>query len=434
MGITLREISDASLAARSPNFLNSMPILSVRILDCHTTTRTRPQKMSNGFAIIVLIAVATSPSHAQIDRKPTGPYAVGRQNVFWIDSTRRDPTDTTRWREISASIWYPASSRGKAGAEAPLPADWETRRLQALETKLGPDIGSAMREFVVHARSDAPLLAGTSRLPVLLFTPGLSWLATDYSVLLEDLASHGYIVVGFSPTGFSDPVTFPDGRVVRRSLGNGASIASDQSYINDDAGFVMRKIPALDRYGFLHDRIDLSRIGAFGHSIGGAVSLALAARDTTIRGAINIDGDLMGDAREIRPHQPILLLNSDMPNVDEAPAEWPPKRVELTRDGLERSEKRRSDEWANVSSQSVSAHRVLITGAEHLNFTDAALASVHTTSRAARWMKFGSIDPQRALTITTELVRSFFDQVFGRAGVDDVFTSAQHRFAEVKVE
>jgi hypothetical protein len=49
-------------------------------------------------------------------------------------------------------------------------------------------------------------------------------------------------------------------------------------------------------------------------------------------------------------------------------------------------------------------------------------------------MKFGSIDPQRALTITTELVRSFFDQVFGRAGVDDVFTSAEHRFAEVKVE
>jgi predicted dienelactone hydrolase len=359
---------------------------------------------------------------------------VGRRNLVWTDSTRRDPTDTTRWREINAWIWYPANAQAVAGTEAPLPAAWETRRLEALKTKLGPDIGSAMREFVVHARTNAPLLTGTSRLPVLLFTPGLSWLATDYSVLLEDLASHGYIVVGFSPTGFSDPVMFPDGRVVGRSLGNGASIATDQSYIDDDAVFVLREIRDLDDHGFLRDRIDLGRIGAFGHSIGGVVSLALAARDTTVRAAINIDGDVMGDAREIRPHQPILFLNSDMPSVDESPADWSPKRVELTREGLERSEKRRSGEWTSVSSQSASAHRVRIIGAQHLNFTDAALGSVHTVSRDARWMKFGSIDPERALTITNELVRSFFDQIFGRAVVDDLFTSPEHHFAEVRVE
>src|SRR4029078_13200999 len=171
------------------------------------------------------------------------------------------PADSTTQRVVSAWIWYPANLEKISKTESPLPREWETLRLEALQTKLGSDIASAMKDFTVHAHTGAPLLIGTSRLPVLLFTPGLSWLATDYSVLLEDLASHGYVVVGYSPTGFSDPVTFPDGRVVRRSLGNGASIASDQSYINDDAGFVMRKIPALDRYGFLHDRIDLSRIG-----------------------------------------------------------------------------------------------------------------------------------------------------------------------------
>jgi predicted dienelactone hydrolase len=318
--------------------------------------------------------------------------------------------------------------------EAPLPVAWQTRRLEALETKLGSDVGGAMRDFAVHAQTNAPLLAGTGRFPVLIFTPGLSWLATDYSVIVEDLVSHGYIVVGYSPVGFSDPVMFPDGRLVGRSLGNGASIGTDQSYIIDDAVFVLGAVRDLDRHGFLGGRIDLGRVGAFGHSIGGVTSLVLAARDTAVRAAINLDGDVMGDAREIRPHQPILLISSDLPKLDESPSDWPPKRVELVRQGIERSEKRRSDEWTNLSSQSVAAHRVRINGAQHLNFTDAALASGQTVSREARWMKFGSIDPERALTITTELVRSFFDQIFGRADVDDLFTAPKRHFVEVSVE
>ena len=99
-----------------------------------------------------------------------------------------------------------------------------------------------------------------------------------------------------------------------------------------------------------------------------------------------------------------------------------------------RSEQRRTGEWANISSQSVSAHRVRLLGTRHLNFTDAALASGSAASSEARWMKFGSIDPARGLAITSELVRSFFDQVFGRAPVGDLFTSPERHFAEVRIE
>src|SRR4029078_9930026 len=204
------------------------------------------------------------------------------------------PADSTTQRVVSAWIWYPANLEKISKTESPLPREWETLRLEALQTKLGSDIASAMKDFTVHAHTNAPLLRGQSRLPVLLFTPGLSWLATDYSVLLEDLASHGYIVVGYSPEDFSDPVVFPDGRVVRQSLGKGASIGTDQSYMHDDAIFVLHAIRDLDRQGFLKDRIDLTCIGTFGHSIGGVTALVAAARDTTVRAAINIDGDVMG--------------------------------------------------------------------------------------------------------------------------------------------
>jgi predicted dienelactone hydrolase len=45
---------------------------------------------------------------------------------------------------------------------------------------------------------------------VLIMGPGLGAAASDYTVLAEDLASHGYIVVGYTPT-YSTDVTFPDG-------------------------------------------------------------------------------------------------------------------------------------------------------------------------------------------------------------------------------
>jgi dienelactone hydrolase len=378
--------------------------------------------MTQLFRLLTVLTVTTvggGHAHSTIPSiSPTGPYSVGRRAVVWTDSSRRDPTDTTRFRDVAAWIWYPAKRTSNEAAETPLPDEWQARRLEALQAKLGPDVARAMQSFKVHSQTDAPVVSGNDRLPVLLFIPGLSWLASDYSTLTEDLASHGYVVVGISPAGFSDPVVFPDGRIVARTLGLGEKIGTDQSYVHDDALFALRKIRQLDD-GFLHNRLDLDHIGAFGHSLGGTASLVLADRDTTVRAAVNIDGDAMGDVREARPRQPILLISSDVPTIDEAPQN-PSRNMELVRQGLERSEKRRTDEWTAISSQSISAHRIRIPRTYHLNFEDAALASGLVVTSEARWMKFGRIEPEQGLTTLAKIVRSFFDQSFGKSSTNDV--------------
>jgi len=281
--------------------------------------------------------------------------------------------------------------------------------MDVLRVKLGPQVADAMKTFTVHERNDAPLQAGKSRFPVLLFVPGLSWLASDYSVMIDDLVSHGYIVVGISPSGFSEPVEFPDGRVVRRTLAVGEKVGTDQSIVWDDAVFSLRKIRDMNVGGFLRGRLDTKRIGAFGHSLGGTTSLVVAARDTTVRAAINIDGDPMGDVRAARPRQPLLLISSEPPAVDTVNSTMPRERMVLVQQGIERSEKRRTDDWNAIASESVSARRVFIQGSQHLNFEDAALASGLVTDKQARWMKFGTIEPERALTQLVSLVRAFFD-------------------------
>jgi dienelactone hydrolase len=383
---------------------------------------------------ICLVAASSVRANAQLDRPaPSGEYGVGRRSEVWTDSSRRDPVDTTRSREIAVVIWYPADVRVRTAANPVLPDEWQDLRVQALETRFGSEMGSAMQGLRSFASQGAELARRQREFPVLVFTPGLGWLASDYSIIAEDLASHGYVVFGISSPGFADPLVFPDGRVVKRSLGIGEKIGTDQQYVHQDAFFVLDEIRKLAGNGFFKDRLDLNQVGAFGHSLGGTTSFVLANRDSMVRGAVNIDGDAMGDVREVRPTQPLLLISSQVPRVEDSPG-MPAERAQLFREGIERSEKRRTAEWDSIASRSSSAHRVRIAGTQHLDFTDAALASDRLQSKQQRWMKFGSIEPKRALLVTGELVRSFFDQLFGRAQKDGQFTTLQQRFPELGIE
>jgi predicted dienelactone hydrolase len=324
-------------------------------------------------------------------------------------------------------VWYPSDTHA-ARQEVPLDQHLQDLRVDLLRARFGPDVAAAMKNFTVHESTDAPVQSGKSRFPVLLFVPGLSWLATDYSVIIDDLVSHGYVIVGISPAGFSEPVEFPDGRITKRSLAFGEKAGIEQSIEQDDALFALGKIRAMNDTGFLSGRIDTKKIGAFGHSLGGTTALVVAARDTAVRAAINIDGDPMGDVREVRPHQPVLLISSESPTVDTTNTKLSVRQKQLIQEGLERSEKRRTDDWSAISSQSASAHRITIPGAYHLNFEDAALASGLLTDRQARWMKFGTIEPERALASLNQIVRTFFDESFGRLPATNVFAKPDRSF------
>lgn len=367
---------------------------------------------------------------------PSGPHAVGRRFMIWTDSSRRDPVDSMRARELAVWIWYPASASPSEPHGPVLDDAWRARRIETLTPKLGATVARAAGELRVHARPDAPPLSDGSTHPVLLFTPGLGWLASDYSVLLEDLASHGYVVVGLAPTGFADVVRFPDGREVVRTLGIGEKIASDQALVHEDALFALRRLRSFvaDPGSFLHGRVDLAKLGALGHSLGGTTALVAAARDTGVRAAVNIDGDPMGDVVSIRPRQPLLLISSESPTIDEAPPGSSAQFLELTRQGLERSEKRRTDDWLRNSADASEAYRIRLLGARHLNFEDAALASAWLVTPKERWMRVGPIDGARGLEITAELVRAFFDHTLRGADSDALLRAPERRFSEARLE
>jgi len=155
----------------------------------------------------------TGDSGAILLPSPTGPYRVGRATFHAIDPARDEPftLDSADHREVLFHLWYPAGAEGGAPAAfvRPVPQDTVFQRYYRY---VGVEKLARVR---VHAFAEAPLAEAVRRYPVILFSHGLGALAAMYTTFLENLASHGFIVVGVDHPFFSTAFQMPDGRTVR---------------------------------------------------------------------------------------------------------------------------------------------------------------------------------------------------------------------------
>jgi hypothetical protein len=151
--------------------------------------------------------------------KPTGPFEVGRSVYHWVDSSRTDslaPVPNLK-RELVAWFWYPAAPKSPASGADYQPAPWRAaieREQGVLMNKFFTRDPALVRS---HSVADAELSPAENKYPVVLMKSGIGALATDYTTLAEDLASHGYVVIGSDAPYSAFVVVFPDGRVVTRT-------------------------------------------------------------------------------------------------------------------------------------------------------------------------------------------------------------------------
>lgn len=136
------------------------------------------------------------------------------------------------------------------------------------------------------------------------------------------------------------------------------------------------------------DRLNLDEVGVFGHSFGGASALQFCHDDPRCRAGIDIDGRLFGNAVQTGLDKPFLFLMSDHAG------ETDPESQGIL--GEIQSVSKTLPNWPN---------QITILGTRHFNFTDMALLKEHFISK----LMLGPIDRRRALSITAEYVRAFFD-------------------------
>src|SRR5262245_61015311 len=339
---------------------------------------------------------------------PTGPHMVGRTTYVWSDARQADPfaPEPDTKRELLAWIWYPAAARQSPNTvEDYLPAPWRTAvecRRSALMTLLTRDL-SRVRP---HSIRDSDLSPQHCSYPVLVMRAGLAALTTDYTTLAEDLASHGYVVVGFDAPYRTAVVVGRDGRVIARTPQNDAKLVGgpQQDLLIEkllegwtaDIAFALDQLEQLNAFDpcgrFMH-RLDLQRVGVFGHSLGGAAALQFCRNDSRCKAGIDVDGAPRGSVIADGVTQSFMFLLSDHGSKFDADN----RRIE-----------------ANIRSiyERLPTDRrlgIMIRGANHFNFSDGSVLRSQLLMRALRALGIIGIDGRGQLALTTHCIRSFFD-------------------------
>lgn len=368
------------------------------------------------FVMTVSLAVALLPVSLWVEHglslelpRPSGPFAVGQVNMTWVDASRVDAFARApgQKRELVVWIWYPATQSDRSPVVAYLPP----ALAQACADYSGPALSLLSRDDAkVRGHSlDAPDLAPDGvTYPVIIFRSGIGALALAYTTLVEDLASHGYIVVGADAPYSTCVVALPDGRVIHKSdqgnPGDAAVSESERDHMLEallpvwtaDTRFLLDQVARLnadDPSGKFTGRIDLNSVGIIGHSFGGATAAQFCRDDDRCRAGIDMDGALHGSVVQAGIDKPFLFLLSD----HGAALTSPDREI--------------FDEIRSVARHDP-ANTLMVTliGADHFSFSDGPL----TQSRILRSLLVafggqGGLDPRTGLASTTRYVREFFD-------------------------
>jgi dienelactone hydrolase len=346
---------------------------------------------------------------------PTGPFAVGRAIYDWRDDGTMDtlaPFSGTR-RELLVWIWYPSPAGPSVAVGDYVPAE-----LRAGLAPGGISIFKLLTRDLSKVRSHSIPNASVSpkerAYPVVIMRTGASLEVLAYSTLAEDLASHGYIVVGFDAPYRTRRVVFPDGRVIERAPQNNPELYEGQPQagrLNEllmawtaDIGFVLDRLQQLnasDPSGKFAGRLDMARVGVFGHSFGGAQAAQFCSQDSRCKAGIDVDGRPFGSVLQTGLRQPFMFLLSDH-KTSGADSARVMADIRAIYDRLPPD----------------TGLLVKIRGANHFFFSnDGALLKSHILIGTLRMLGLVGIDGRRQLAVTTYCVRSFFDACLKGPGV-----------------
>jgi predicted dienelactone hydrolase len=348
--------------------------------------------------------------------KPTGKYKAGSQYLYL--KTNQDEIITPKTadkRALMIKVWYPASLNNEK--TEPYLNDGD-RAGFAKKYRLPASVFNYLDYVKTHTFINPSIAKG--KFPVLIFSHGYYSNASGYYALIEEIVSHGYIVMNINHTYESTGALFPNGEIKLYSTAydkehNNKEMAemtwnaiqnykkatnSNEQYTaienlihnyiateitlrwSKDISLVVDELEKWNKSTFLAKHIDTSKIGVFGHSQGGAAAGQALLDDKRIKAGINIDGVQWGAMLDTVLTKPFLLISS----------EWDSSNPNFNKLIYHKG---------NTSA----FYKAKILHSRHSNFMDIPLMIKLPFLNEA-----GTINPNKAFEITTAITLQFFDK------------------------
>ena len=318
----------------------------------------------------------------------TGSHEVLIEEYTWIDESRIETyTDTGENRSVTIKIWYPAEE-------------------------------------------------GTY--PLVIFSHGsLGMIDSNYSTCME-LASNGYVAVSVAHPYQAIYVTDTDGKTTYIDKGFLQDVTTDNGEDtpeHNEAVYYLQKEWMAVRKGDLNfvldtllektaagepgafARIDLEKIGLFGHSLGGATAVAVGRERTDIDAVIDLEGTMLGEytgyenetySFNEEPY-PVPILDVNSRAVYE-------EVVSIVRNDSQTSDAKNGYVNFYIIEHAVDGHSAIFEDAGHLNFTDLPIIS----PTLAGMLGVGSVDARTCIENVNEMVLHFFDYYLKDASTLDI--------------
>ena len=352
---------------------------------------------------LLLVAAAAPPVLFPVPVLPApgGPYAIGTVTFQWTDPARpeiytADPNDV---RTIMVQMWYPATPA--AGAQT---GPWMDR----LDIG-GPTVARylGLPSFFLnhaalvktHSYPSAPLNPDQAPYPVVIYSHGWNGFRTVNLNQSEALASHGYIAVAVDHTYGAMFTVFPDGRLAPNDPAAippevpadayQTGIQQLEAVYAADLRFVMDQLTLVNSGAIpspLTGRLDLTRMGLYGHSTGGGAVVLACSQDQRCRAGLGMDAWL-----EPVP-QPVLAQGLTQPFLFMRSQVWASADNDARLNTL----------YAGAQAGVI---RLTIAGTKHYDFT---MLPLLTPLAPALGLK-GPISGQRGMAIITDYLLAFFD-------------------------
>jgi hypothetical protein len=371
----------------------------------------------------------------------TGPNAVGTVRYHWIDKNRHEmysenPGDE---RELMVQCWYPAAGdKQLALIRYPIGAIDYLKKLVNETYHIPYFLLNRLNTVYIHAVRYAPLAKTSEKHPIILALHGITGLSTDYTEHCENLASHGYIVIGISHPHASAEINFPDGRKIKSFITQENAIqywdsepVVQQYWTNElavwinDVQFVLGMLEKLETGNppsMFVGKLDLQHIGIIGHSFGGGVATQICRIDNRVKACINLDGGLFTQNLPLGLDKPYMFMSAEGEKAGEK-RHWSAGKV--------------ADINKFFDATSKDAYRLKIKGAVHNSFTDYPLLLnsflIFKIFDFFKPIHLLDANPLRISSIIDAYIIAFFN-TYLKGSVSELLTTSHRKYEEVDIK